>query len=148
MTATLGEDLVFDMQARGARTFIVLHGSLDVGDAAKTRVTIGDHRHRNGIANALDLAGEFVQCNEANVGRTKVGVGHAAARDVDRRETRRLDQFCDKTVCRAGDDAGAAGLDQIAKGGCALNHSGLLECGSAAMIITNSHRTIGRRTIL
>ena len=100
MAASLGKDLILDVQPSGAGPLVLDHCSHRLLEAAETGVGIGDDRQARGVGDTTDLRGELVQGEQPDI-RHAGGDAQRRARDVAALEARVGDRTAGKGVERA-----------------------------------------------
>ena len=105
--ALLRERLILEMKRRDARALEAARGLLGVERIAVAGVGVGDDRHVDDIDHGGEPVDDLVRRNQPEVGHAGAARDRAA-RGVDRREARLLDQPRRQPVERARRDDGAA----------------------------------------
>jgi hypothetical protein len=80
MAAALGRDLVFELDAVGARALQHAHRVAHVQRVAEAGVGIDDQRQAHRVADARRVVGYFMQAHEGLVGQPEPHVGDARRR--------------------------------------------------------------------
>ncbi len=78
MAATLGEDLIFDLDRAGTCTFKHAHGALQIDGVAKAGVAVGQNRQ---LSDNGDDFGSFTGGGEPHVGAANARHGNGGAAD-------------------------------------------------------------------
>ena len=128
VAALLGEDLILDLDAGGARALERPHGPPHVEGVAEAGVGIGQDRHRDGIADRRHVVCDLAQGHEADVGHAERHVRDAGAGDIDRLVAEILDHPGEQGVRSAGQNRAAL-----------LAQQGLQPCGRASVADRGIH---------
>ena len=86
MAASLGLDLIFDVQTGGAHLGEGFHGAGDVERAAPACIRIHEKRQGAGIGNPADVGQHVIHAADPEVGNAERSCGDAAARQIQRFE--------------------------------------------------------------
>ena len=107
--AALREDLILQEEAGNAGRDELVHGPRRVDDVPEPRLTVRDHRDRDGLADAPEVVDRFRQRHQAGVRQAEDRRGGLRARVEEEPEAGRLCQLGMMGRC-AGDRADRVGL--------------------------------------
>jgi hypothetical protein len=110
--ASLRRNLVFELDAVGARALQGAHCVVGVEGIAKAGVGVHDQRQLHGVADAGGVVGDVGEAHEGLVGQAEPHVGNASAGDVNGLEAQVCHHAGREGVERAGHDDAAAGMGQ------------------------------------
>ena len=104
MPAAFREALIFHLQCRRARSFILPHGALRVQRITEPGICINDHRQAHTVRDQRHGVRHLTDRGQANIGPPQPRVSNCRATQVERFEPGLLCQMCGQPIIDAGRD--------------------------------------------